>query len=136
MREGGKGWGRWETSVSFKNKHQVLNVFFIYQGRTSHNLGVVRLIGKLPSSAACILVEQYKDSYIPATFNTVTQLNHRSYECKDNRRVRMSPAANTSVRQMHKQPLKDKYSCILGVTILLCNNPVTLLISASDQRGY
>ena len=24
--------------------------------------------------------------------------------------------------------VKDKYSCILGVIILLCNNPVTLLI--------
>ena len=32
--------------------------------------------------------------------------------------------------------LKDKYSCILGVIILLCNNPVTLLIRAPDKRGY
>ena len=31
---------------------------------------------------------------------------------------------------------KDKYSCILGVIILLCNNPVTLLIRAPDKRGY
>ena len=32
--------------------------------------------------------------------------------------------------------LKDKYSCILGVIILLCNNPVTLLVRAPDKRGY
>ena len=32
--------------------------------------------------------------------------------------------------------LKDKYSCILCVIILLCNNPVTLLIRAPDKRGY
>ena len=30
--------------------------------------------------------------------------------------------------------LKDKYSCILGEIILLCNNPVTLLIRAPDKR--
>ena len=28
--------------------------------------------------------------------------------------------------------LKEKYSCILGVIILLCNNPVTPLIRAPD----
>ena len=33
-------------------------------------------------------------------------------------------------------PFKDKYSCILGVIILLCNNPMTLLIRAPDKRGY
>ena len=32
--------------------------------------------------------------------------------------------------------LKDKYSCFLGAIILLCNNPVTLLIRAPDKRGY
>ena len=32
--------------------------------------------------------------------------------------------------------LKDKYSCILGVIILLCNNPVALLIRSPDKRGY
>ena len=31
---------------------------------------------------------------------------------------------------------KDKYSCILGVIILLCHNPVSLLIRAPDKRGY
>ena len=31
--------------------------------------------------------------------------------------------------------VKDKHSCILGVIILLCNNPVTLLIRASEKRG-
>ena len=31
---------------------------------------------------------------------------------------------------------KDKYSCILGVIILLCNNPVTLLIRVPDKREY
>ena len=36
----------------------------------------------------------------------------------------------------HKIEVKDKYSCILGVIILLCNNPVTLLIRAPDKRGY
>ena len=30
---------------------------------------------------------------------------------------------------------KDKYSCILGVIILLCNKPLTLLIRAPDKRG-
>ena len=34
-----------------------------------------------------------------------------------------------------KISLKDKYSCILGVIILLCNNPVTLLIRAPVKRG-
>ena len=29
--------------------------------------------------------------------------------------------------------LKDKYSCILGVIILLCYNPVTLEIRAPDK---
>ena len=29
---------------------------------------------------------------------------------------------------------EDKYSCILGVIILLCYNPVTLLIRAPDKR--
>ena len=28
-----------------------------------------------------------------------------------------------------------KYSCMLGIIILLCNNPVTLLIRAQDRRG-
>ena len=28
---------------------------------------------------------------------------------------------------------KDKYSCILGVIIILCNNPVILLIRALDK---
>ena len=32
--------------------------------------------------------------------------------------------------------IKDKYPCILGVIILLCNDPVTLLIRAPDKRGY
>ena len=32
--------------------------------------------------------------------------------------------------------LKDKYSYILGVIILLCNNPVTPLIRAPDKWGY
>ena len=32
--------------------------------------------------------------------------------------------------------LKDKYSYMLGVIILLCNNPVTLLIRTPDKRGY
>ena len=32
--------------------------------------------------------------------------------------------------------VNDKYSCILGVIILLYNNPVTLLIRAPDKRGY
>ena len=32
--------------------------------------------------------------------------------------------------------LKDKHSCVLGVIILLCNNPVILLIRAPDKRGY
>ena len=37
----------------------------------------------------------------------------------------------------HKSPvLKDKYSCILGVIILICNNPVTPLIRAPDKWGY
>ena len=31
---------------------------------------------------------------------------------------------------------KDKYSFILDVIILLCNNPVTLLIRAPDKRVY
>ena len=31
--------------------------------------------------------------------------------------------------------LKEKYSCILGVIILLGNNPVTLLIRAPDIGG-
>ena len=30
---------------------------------------------------------------------------------------------------------KDNYSCLLDVIILLCNNPVTLLIRAPDKRG-
>ena len=33
------------------------------------------------------------------------------------------------------QCVKDKYSCILGVIILLCNNPVTPLISEHQIRG-
>ena len=32
--------------------------------------------------------------------------------------------------------VKDKYSCILDVIILLCNNPVTLIIRAPGKRGY
>ena len=32
--------------------------------------------------------------------------------------------------------LEDEYSCILGVIILLCNNPVTPLIRAPDKWGY
>ena len=32
--------------------------------------------------------------------------------------------------------LKDKYSCLLGLIILLCNNPVTPLIRAPDKWGY
>ena len=31
--------------------------------------------------------------------------------------------------------VKDKYFCILGVIILLCNNPVTPLISELQIRG-
>ena len=34
-----------------------------------------------------------------------------------------------------RDSFKDKYSCILGVIILLCNHPVTLLITAPDKRG-
>ena len=30
--------------------------------------------------------------------------------------------------------IKDKYSCVLSVIILLCNNLVTLLIRAPDKR--
>ena len=32
--------------------------------------------------------------------------------------------------------IKNKYSSFLGVIILACNNPVTLLIRAPDKRGY
>ena len=32
--------------------------------------------------------------------------------------------------------LKDKYSCILGVIVLLCNNAMNLLIRAPDKREY
>ena len=32
--------------------------------------------------------------------------------------------------------IKDKYSCILCVIILICNNPTTLLIRAPDKREY
>ena len=32
--------------------------------------------------------------------------------------------------------VKDKYSCTLSVIIILCNNPVTVLIRAPDKRGY
>ena len=45
----------------------------------------------------------------------------------------------TEVRheKMHNyMAFKDKYSCILDVIILLCNNPVILLIRAPDKRGY
>ena len=31
---------------------------------------------------------------------------------------------------------KDKYSCIVGVIILLSNNPMTLLIRAPDKREF
>ena len=39
------------------------------------------------------------------------------------------------VLSIHAGEGLNKYPCILDVIILLCNNPVTLLIRATDKRG-
>ena len=57
-----------------------------------------------------------------------------SENCSDVPQVGVEPS--TSCMQGFLGVLKDKYSCILGVIILLCNYPVTPLIRAPDKRGY
>ena len=45
-------------------------------------------------------------------------------------------AGEATLSPLYFSLLKDEYSCILGIIILLCNNPVTPLIRAPDKWGY